>query len=683
MAAGAHHPVTVPLAAQQPPPEPDPDPNPNPDPTPDPGPNPNPNPDPTPSTRCPDPFAAVNDFSATVNDVSYRRATARTGGAFRTGQDADILLSGIDFNNSGGPRLYNHPTGVATDGTRLLLTDRFNNRVLVWTSLPNSEADDPNLVLGQPDFAQNNPGTGRNQLNWPGAVAVTPGGKVVVADSYNDRLLIWNSFPTRNQQPADIVIGSVTWPWGVWTDGNRLVATMTQGGAALFWNAFPTVDNQTPSLRLTAGGNFGTPRTITSNGERLIIGDHNARNVGDEIAAHAWRAFPTADRTGDFVLRDPLDGRYAWLSGAFTRAGELVLLGRYLHVWSSFPDGETTPPRLSITSFPFTGGDGSSVAIAGDTVFVAMYNGNRIVVYRGVPDSDREPDFAVGSPDVCTNTLQTRYIVTNGVPASNGRNLLISSDFDRRIYVWRDLPDESGAPPDVVIRTPDAMWDNDIWNDTFVTAGQNHVYVWRSPPLYGERPDVILGPTVGSAEFRQLKGVALDDRYLYVADNQTGKLWIWEGIPTEGQNPKYAWDIAGVDRLDSDGRYLAVNVTLDKIVRVFRVADLGATPSPYVTLRPTANNAVFNLQMHAVVGDNMLMVADTGFSRVQVWTSMESAAAGRAADIVLGEASLTDQKPELGRNKVFWPGALSYDGTYLWMGEYKFSNRVLRFSRQR
>jgi hypothetical protein len=29
---------------------------------------------------------------------------------FATGQDANILLSGIDFNNTGGALLFNHPT---------------------------------------------------------------------------------------------------------------------------------------------------------------------------------------------------------------------------------------------------------------------------------------------------------------------------------------------------------------------------------------------------------------------------------------------------------------------------------------------------------------------------------------------------------------------------------------------
>ena len=63
---------------------------------------------------------------------------------FATGQDADIMLSGIDFNNTGGALLFNHPMNITTDGTRLLLADTRNNRILIWNSLPGGNvAPDP------------------------------------------------------------------------------------------------------------------------------------------------------------------------------------------------------------------------------------------------------------------------------------------------------------------------------------------------------------------------------------------------------------------------------------------------------------------------------------------------------------------------------------------------------------
>jgi len=35
---------------------------------------------------------------------------------------------------------------------------------------------------------------------------------------------------------------------------------------------------------------------------------------------------------------------------------------------------------------------------------------------------------------------------------------------------------------------------------------------------------------------------------------------------------------------------------------------------------------------------------------------------------------------QIGIDKLFWPGAVSFDGNYLWVGEFKFSGRILRFS---
>ena len=65
-----------------------------------------------------------------------RGSDVDTGASFVTGQEADLMLSGVDFNSAGGPLLFNHPTGIASDGTRFVLCDRFNNRILIWTTLP-------------------------------------------------------------------------------------------------------------------------------------------------------------------------------------------------------------------------------------------------------------------------------------------------------------------------------------------------------------------------------------------------------------------------------------------------------------------------------------------------------------------------------------------------------------------
>lgn len=52
-------------------------------------------------------------------------------------------------------------------------------------------------------------------------------------------------------------------------------------------------------------------------------------------------------------------------------------------------------------------------------LFISMNNGNRVVVYRTLPSqTTAQPDFALGSPDIKTNTLLTRRFITNGVPSA-------------------------------------------------------------------------------------------------------------------------------------------------------------------------------------------------------------------------------------------------------------------------
>ncbi|MEM2874865.1 MAG: hypothetical protein QW567_02415, partial [Candidatus Hadarchaeales archaeon] len=285
--------------------------------------------------------------------AAYRTTGGETSGWFHTGQDADIMLSGIDFNNTGGPLLFNHPSGIATDGQRLFLADTFNNRVLVWNTLPAGNVP-PDLVLGQPDFTSNNPGTGRNQLNWPFGVA-TDGTHLVVADVNNARILIWNSMPAQNAAPADIVLeggGSYWTPrgesdlpggsWCVWTNGQKLVVSNTwAGGSVLIWNTFPTRDNQRADIVLTGGGDMGTPRHITSDGNCLIVGDHNASVEGEHShGSFFWSTFPTTDdQPYDFFMSKG----FGWLRGAFLSDGKLLLLGGErpeLRIWNSFPQSK-------------------------------------------------------------------------------------------------------------------------------------------------------------------------------------------------------------------------------------------------------------------------------------------------------------------------------------------------------
>ena len=636
---------------------------------------------------APGPAATREPVTVELVDSTYGVAPGGTSGSFKSGQDADIMLSGFGFNKSGGPLAFNHNAGIASDGTRLYLADVNNNRVLIWNTLPDANVE-PDLVLGQQNFDTNAPGLGRDEMNWPVDIA-TDGTRLVISDTNNYRVLIWTSPPTRNAQPADLVLqggdfgenitNSKTtkffWPWGVWTDGKKLAVASTSGGAVFVWNEFPTVDDEPADFVLTAGGQLGTPRSFVSDGESLIIGDHNARVEGQpETGNFFWRTFPSSDDDEYDFYRVG----FPWLRGDFSDDGKLVLIDDTLRIWNAFPEDLSVGPDLSIDKsiYDLRGGDHGGVAVVGDQVFVSSGNSNKVLVYNSLPtDPGQAPDFAIGSPRIDVNTLETFFIVSNPVVISNGTSLFAPSDFDRALYVWKELPDESGAHPDIVYSLEGQVFDGAVWGDDFVMAGGTTLYIWRQLPLTGNLPDLVIEGAIGSISFENLKSVALDDKFFYLGDSLAHKVYVYEGIPTKESEPAFTLDVNNPWRMSSDGNYLTIATLFDNDLLVYEVEGLEAGSEPV----KVGGHGTFNGLQAAVAAHGQLFAVDGGFAKVHIWSSNDDALAGNDADAILG-ANLHRQRPEIGRNTLFTPAAVSFDGTYLWVGETKFSERILRFS---
>ncbi len=650
-------------------------------------------------------------ITVTYPSSTYVVAPGGTSGFFATAQDGDIALSTFGFNDAGGPLEFNHPSGLTSDGTRLVMTDVFNNRVLIWNTAPTHGDQAPDLVLGQPDFTANTPGTGRHQMNWP-VSASTDGTRLVVTDTNNDRILIWNEFPTSNAEPADIVLSggtnaepardNIQWPWGIWTDGNRLAVSSTASGSVLIWNTFPAVDGQPADLLLTGSGAIGTPRQITSDGNSLIVGDHNAATGGQaDPGTFFWTSFPTVqDQPYDFFVVDPLGEKMSapWLRGDFTDDGRLVMMGDTLHIWDEMPTAASSRPALSNNGqglaggYDFRWGDFSTVVVVGGRVYITT-NGSTLVAYDSMPTSATQaPDFVLGASGLYADGNMENFVISNPVPASNGTSLFASSDFDHRLFVWRKRPDQSGAPPDVVyhfcwFRNDDAErrnqceglfspWDNALHGDTFAMAGRRRLVVWTELPLEGNLPAYDFEDGVGGVGFEELTGVAMDDRYFYLADKLSNRVHVWAGIPDGTHDPVATLSVSQPSRLSSDGTWLAVNSTMGHGAQVYRVDQIESGAAPMTV----GGSGTFNLPEGTTVDNGHLFVADTGNSQMLAWQAVADAVAGLPADAILGASGAADSQPEIGRNQLFWPAAASFDGDYLWVGERKFSGRLVRFS---
>lgn len=236
----------------------------------------------------------------------------------RDGAPADLILGQADFTSEGrnaqgqpGPATLNVPTGVAIERDLLVVADAWNHRVLLWHRLPERSNAPADVVLGQAGFdpVEANRGLespGADTLHWPYGVMLA-GGRLVVADTGNRRVLIWNRAPTANGTPADLVLGQrdfhcrdenaggttpplgMRWPHATAALAGGLQVADAGNSRILVWRQWPQENATLPDLVLgqrdfTAlehnGGNYwpdattlNMPYGLTATAEWLIAAD--------------------------------------------------------------------------------------------------------------------------------------------------------------------------------------------------------------------------------------------------------------------------------------------------------------------------------------------------------------------------------------------------------------------------
>ncbi|MFI5040278.1 MAG: NHL repeat-containing protein [Acidimicrobiales bacterium] len=120
-------------------------------------------------------------------------------------QDADLVIGQPDMTTE-GPGLFFLPTGVTVVDGRLVVADAWHHRILVWDELPTSSSTRPSVVLGQPDPDGLGEGCGPQRFYWPFGIAMVDGA-FWVADTGNRRVLGWFGGLPDPGQAADVVLG--------------------------------------------------------------------------------------------------------------------------------------------------------------------------------------------------------------------------------------------------------------------------------------------------------------------------------------------------------------------------------------------------------------------------------------------------------------------------------------------
>jgi len=190
---------------------------------------------------------------------------------------ADVIIGQSATNaftaNAGGTTSnagFNTPSALAVSATgKLYITDRLNNRVLGFNSIPQSNGATADFVIGQPNMTSSTANNGvlaaAQQLNDPTGLSIYQG-KLYLTDRGDNRVLVFNTLPTANSPTADMAIGQLntaattsgvdynsvsnylTTPYEVLFDANKMYLTDGGNHRVLVYNTIPSAANAKPNF---------------------------------------------------------------------------------------------------------------------------------------------------------------------------------------------------------------------------------------------------------------------------------------------------------------------------------------------------------------------------------------------------------------------------------------------------
>jgi len=512
-----------------------------------------------------------------VTEYLNNRIAVWNSSPVENNQPADFFLGqGTPTGNSpaAGASGLRLPMATWTDGVRLIVADAGNNRVLVWSTLPSTSGAPADVVLGQPDMnsnAVNNGGRALRSLYYPYGVTVV-GTRLIVADKANNRILIWNAIPTTHFQPADLVLGqadgtlgaanagglslsSLSSPMSVSTDGTRLAVPDFANNRLLIWNSIPSVSNTAADLVL--GQPDGTTYTTNNGGisARSLYGPTGINFVNGSLWVSdygnnrvlIWQTLPSSSfSSSQLVLGkhtfssggaiQPTNTGLSTIYGVSYDGKKLDIADTYNHrtlLWNALPADSMKLPDIVMGQadidgvFPNGGAvspnSGSFTGLVGiakmeGRFYVTDTDNHRILIFNKRPEIDFAPaDAVIGQPDLVSAVANAGGISATSlkypfVTKFFGGRMFVADTANNRVLIWNSIPTTT-TPADVVIGQPDfsgnapnnggvtgasMFYPYDLTVDTgrlFVVDSRNHrVLVWNSiPTTSGISADFVIG----------------------------------------------------------------------------------------------------------------------------------------------------------------------------------------------
>ncbi|MCW2927080.1 MAG: hypothetical protein JWM86_1048 [Thermoleophilia bacterium] len=481
------------------------------------------------------------------------------------GQPADLVLGQANMTSSvlddgvETASTLDHPNGVWSDGTRIAVADTFNNRVLIWTSWPTTNAQAANLVLGQAAMTTDNNGCTATTMYAPKGVA-SDGTKLAITDGGNFRAVLYDSFPAVSGAAAVRVLGqaslttcagrnagattalgptSFALPYGITTDGTRLLIADRLNHRVLGWSSWPTTDNQ-------AADRVIGHTTFTAAGPNDI-------GLNNHVHWSYYMGVSTAD------LDNPMEPANHGTWPAVTPDGRLLIsdgAGSRLDVFAAAPAVHDAPPTMRFGQYADDQAfcNGTDDVLRAETLCYPMgvwTNGvklvvvdsgnNRVKIWNTYPTTrNQPPDLVLGQATWSTRVpgVSASALDGPGGVASDGTRLVVSDTDNNRVLIWNTWPTASNQAADLVLGQPDfvssavnnggrsAQTFNEpigvsIWNGKLAVADQtnNRILIWSTfPTIQRQAADTVYGQANFTAaaitNIDEPKGIALSDNAL-------------------------------------------------------------------------------------------------------------------------------------------------------------------------
>lgn len=621
-----------------------------------------------------------------------------------------------------------------SDGVRLYVSDTANHRILIWDTIPQTSGVPADIVLGQTTMTANSANAGiaanASTLNSPKIVRVI-GSKFVVADSGNNRVLIWNSPPIASYQPADLVLGqsdfatttcnqgglgadSLCSPRSVDSNGGNLVVADTGNHRVLIYNSLPTANRASANVVVgqtdfisNSANNGGVSKAVFSSpvvakiglGQLFVVDQGNNRVL-------TWSSIPFANGVSANVVLGQPNGTSNTLNNGGRSAArmnnpfDVTFAGSSVYVsdvhnyrilrWNTFPvtDGvaadtviRQTSPTLSVQhGHPFSdtyAGLPQGVAYCDGKLVVSDHAFSRVMIWNSIPSNPATPpDILLGQtnmiglqPNKGTTPNASSLSQPSGVLCHGGK-LLVVDMYNHRILIWNSFPTTTNQPADVVIGAP---------NMTSVTPGtsastfhypsvltmadekllvsdylNSRVLIFNSiPTSNGASANVVIGQPDMTSSTANNGGIS--DRSLNLAQGvvyHAGKLVIGDG---NNNNRMLVWNTLPTTN------FAQADVVIGQ--PNFTASATGLTASANYGLSPM------------VIRAGKLVASDFYNNRVLVWNEIPTAN-GQAADRVLFQKDFFSRDSGISGSLIAGPGHSADSGTHLLMIDY-FNSRLL------